>query len=325
MLRKRIFFIFLFAAFLVARGWSQQTSPAPDAKAPKKIHEDLEVDLVNLSMTATDWRGRFVTNIKPDELTLKENGVVQKVERFTNSAIDPDQIPLTIAFLIDTSTSMNETSKGVSKFEVSKNAATLVLKELQPEDQMILLTFNRDFFLASELTSDKQQLEAALAVLKVKYGRTALYDGIYEALEKIKDKWGRKLMVICTDGQDNASNNSLDEVLLESLAAADVTVLALGAIEFEPVYKWPGQQAEWRKAKEALERLADYTGGFAFFPDNYNEAGEVTEKLREIIRSQYSLAYRSTSPQLDGSWRKIEITCKRSNLKLRYRTGYSAK
>ena len=74
-----------------------------------------------------------------------------------------------------------------------------------------------------------------------------------------------------------------------------------------------------------LQRLADNTGGFASFPSNVGEAEKVTAKLREIIRSQYSIAYKSTNPLMDGSYRKIEIQCKRSKLKLVYRRGYFAK
>jgi Ca-activated chloride channel family protein len=316
-----LFLLFL----LIVPAWSQQTSPENSQLPQANVHEDVEVDLVSISMTATDWKGKFVTNIKPEELTLKEDGVVQQVQRFTNSAIDPDVVPLTVAYLIDTSTSMNESLKGISKLDVAKRAASSVLQEMQPTDQMLLMNFNRDSFMVSELTSDKAQLEAALALVKVKYGRTALYDGIYKALDKIKDQWGRKLMVICTDGQDNASTHSLDELLIENLTAADVTVLAFGAVEFEPAYTWQGMQDEIRRGKEALKRLADSTGGFAYFPKNLEEAAKATDKLREIVRSQYSLAYRSTNPALDGSWRKIEITCTRSGVKLRFRSGYYAK
>jgi VWFA-related protein len=132
-------------------------------------------------------------------------------------------------------------------------------------------------------------------------------------------------MVVCTDGQDNASVNRLDEVLLENLSDADITVISLGIVEFVAAPTWQGQVEERKQAKEDLERLSDNTGGFAFFPTSVGDAEKVTEKLRNIIRSQYSIAYKSTNPALDGSYRKIEIQCKKSKLKLVYRHGYFAK
>ena len=321
---KRFFFLFLMM-LTVPPLWTQQTSSFPQSIPNEKLHENVEVELVNLTMTATDWKGKFVTNLTQDDLTLTENGVVQKIARFSNSALDQDQVPLTVVFLIDTSTSMNETNKGVSKFEIAKKAASVVLGELQPQDKMMLWTFNRDFFQVSELTSDKTKIQDALLTMKVQYGRTALFDGIYAALEKIKNEWGRKIMVVCTDGQDNASTHRLDEVLLENLSDADVTVLSLGIVDFVPTYQWQGEQEGRKQAKDDLQRLADNTGGFAFFPANVGDAEKVTTKLREIIHSQYSIAYKSTNPAMDGSYRKIEIQCKRSNVKLVYRRGYFAK
>jgi Ca-activated chloride channel homolog len=321
---RRFFIPFIFI-LLAHPSWTQQTFTTPQTSMNDQLHENVEVNLVNLTLTATDWKGKFVTNLTQQDLTLTENGVVQQIARFANSAIDQDQVPLTVAFLIDTSTSMNETNKGVSKFDIAKKAASIVLSELREQDKMVLWTFNRDFFQVSELTSDKTKIQDALQSMKVQYGRTALFDGIYAALQKIKNEWGRKIMVVCTDGQDNASTRHLDEVLLENLSDADITVLSLGIVEFVPAYTWQGQQEERKQAKDDLQRLADNTGGFAFFPANVGDAEKVTTKLREIVRSQYSIAYKSTNPLMDGSYRKIEIQCKRSKLKLIYRRGYFAK
>jgi Ca-activated chloride channel family protein len=323
-MNRRVGWMLLFGILLMSPGWTQQTAPAPDAIVQDKLHEEVKVELVNVSLTATDWKGHFVIDLKPQDLTLKENGIVQQITHFSNSASENDEAPLTIAFLIDTSTSMNEGANGVRKIDIAKDAVAQILKELRSEDKMILLTFNRDSFQVSELTSDKKQLEQALLTLNIKYGRTALFDSIYTGLEKIKNEWGRKIMVICSDGQDNASTHRLDEVLLGNLNAADITVLALGTVYFEPVYSWPGQKEELRRAKEELQRLANETGGFAYFPSKLQDANKVTEKLREIIRSQYFIGYTPTNLSMDGSWRKIEISCKRSNVKLRYREGYYA-
>lgn len=325
MLNRRIPLVIL-CLLLSLPAWTQQTAPDPDTPEDTGLNEAVEVDLVNLTLTAIDGKGRFVTNLRPDELTLKENQVPQKISILANSASENEQVPLTLAFLLDTSASMNESSKGVSKLDIAKNAATLVMKQLRADDKMILMTFNKKSSEVSGLTSDKIQLENAIQNLKIQYGRTALFDTINTALEKIKDEWGRKIMIICSDGQDNASDAHLDEVMLENLNSAEVTVLAVGIVGFtRSAYTWIGQQEELRRAKEELKRVASDTGGFAYFPSDLEEANDVNEKIRDIVRSQYSLAYKSTNPVMDGSWRKIEISCSRPKVKLVYRTGYYAK
>ncbi len=325
MLIRRIMLLIL-CILLSLPAWTQQTAPDADATLNSELNEAVEVDLVNLTLTAIDWKGRFVTDLRPEELTLKENQVSQKISSLSNSASENEQVPLTLAFLLDTSASMNESSKGVSKLDIAKNAASLVLKQLRPEDKMILMTFNKKSSEASELTSDKIKLESAIQNLKIQYGRTALFDCIYTTLEKIKNEWGRKIMIICSDGQDNASDAHLDEVMLENLNFSEVTVLAVGITAFtRTTYTWTGQQQELHRAKEELKRIASDTGGFAYFPSNLEEAHSVNEKIRDIVRSQYSLAYKSTNPVMDGSWRKIEISCSRPKIKLVYRSGYYAK
>jgi Ca-activated chloride channel homolog len=79
------------------------------------------------------------------------------------------------------------------------------------------------------------------------------------------------------------------------------------------------------RGKEILETLAQKTAGYAFFPKNLKDAQKLFELLRSFVRSQYYLAYRSTNTKLDGSWRKMELTCKRKDVKLHYRSGYFAK
>jgi hypothetical protein len=113
-------------------------------------------------------------------------------------------------------------------------------------------------------------------------------------MERLENAWGRKIIVICSDGQDNAGAHDLDDVLLESLNSSDITVMALGtAVVFKPPIHWLGYDRQVREGRHILEEIANGTGGYAFFPKNIDELDQAMEKLRLLIRSQYSLGYRS--------------------------------
>lgn len=286
-----------------------------------QIHENVNVDLVNVYLSATDSKGHFITNLKQEELTLKEDGVVQNLSNFTNFALEKSDklgekdVPLTLAFVIDTSQSMGEEiSGGQQKIDIVKNAAFRLLDELRSEDSTMLITFNDTPTEVTPLTSDRKKMEQDLLFQDVQGGNTAVLDSIYFAMEKIKAKFGRKIIVICSDGEDTASYLKFDEVL-SNLIASDVTVLAFGTMALN---------SSSMKGRFILEKIADASGGYAFFPTNLESLNEVMEKLRQGMRSQYSLAYHSTKKP-DGSWRKIQIASKRSGIKLRYREGYYAK
>jgi len=286
----------------------------------QEVHENVAIELVNVYLTATDHSGRFITDLKPEELTLLEDGKVQNISNFTNFAqVESDKlgekgVPLTVAFVIDTSESMGEAISGEEKIDIVKNAAYRLEGELRDEDQMTLISFNDTPSEITSMTSEKKKFEKDLLFLSVQRGNTALLDSIYFAMEKLKDKFGRKIIVVCSDGEDTASYLRFDEVL-SNVIASDITILAFGTMAL-------GSNSI--RGRYILEKLAQASGGYAFFPTSLDALNQAMEKLRQGMRSQYSLGYR---PQraMDGKWRKIEVTCKKPGIKLRYREGYLAK
>jgi Ca-activated chloride channel family protein len=283
--------------------------------------ENVSIDIVNVYLTATDSNGRFVTDLKPEELLLKENGVAQTITNFTNFSDDPSNkfgeknVPLTLAFVVDASTSMSDRISGQQKIDIVKNAAFRLSEELRNEDQVTLVTFNEFPNETTPLTSQLKQFERDLLFQEVKGGNTALLDSIYFAMEKIKDRWGRKIIVVCSDGEDTASKLKFDEVL-SNLIASDVTVLAFGTMQLS---------SNSLRGRYILEKLAEASGGYAFFPTSLKKLDEVMHQLRNGMRSQYSLGYRAPHERMDGSWREIRIQCRRNGIKLRHREGYYAK
>jgi len=293
---------------------------SPLIASTQGIHERVVVDLVNVYLSAVDSKGRFVTDLKLEELILRENGVAQPITNFTNLALEPSEklgekgVPFSVAFVIDVSQSMGESITGHQKIDIVKSAAFKVLDELRSEDKMMLVSFDDVANEITPLTTDRKRLEQDLLFQSVKEGNTALLDAIYFAMQKLKPAFGRKIIVVCSDGEDTASYLRFDEVL-SNLIASDVTILAFGTMSLT---------SSSLKGHYILERLASASGGYAFFPTSLNMLDQMIEKLRRGMRSQYSLAFHPNM-KLDGEWRKIEISCKRPGLKLRYREGYYAK
>lgn len=285
-----------------------------------QIHTDIEVEVVNVYASATDAKGRFVADLKQEDFILKEDGVVQKITHFSNFSqeksdkLGEKDVPLTVAFVIDTSESMGWKVTGEPKIDIVKNASFRVIDELHPEDQMLLIAFNKTPQLVTPLTSDQKRFSQDLLFQSVEGGSTALLDSIYFALDKIKDQSGRKIIIVCSDGEDTASYLRFDEVL-SNVIASDATILSFGTMSLS---------SSSLRGRYILEEMAKASGGYAFFPTSLDSLRRVMEKLRQSMRSQYSLGY-SPIKGPDGSWRKIELACKRPGVNLRFRRGYYAK
>ena len=304
---KRLLAVSAFLS-LVALSWSQN------------IRETIKVDLVNVYLSATDSKGHFITDLKPEELILKENGTAQSITHFSNFASEQSDklgekdVPLTLALVIDKSESMSAEIQGTNKLDIVKNAAFRLLDELRANDRMTLISFNDMPAEETPLISDKKRISTAILFQSIEGGYTSLLDSVYFAMDKLKDQQGRKIIVVFSDGEDTASHLKLDEVI-SNLVASDVTVLAFGTMAL-------GSNS--LRGRYILEKLAEASGGYAFFPTSLRALNEVMEKLRAGMRSQYSLGYKPISVKTNVSWREIDITCKRPGVKLRYRKGYNA-
>jgi Ca-activated chloride channel homolog len=286
----------------------------------QEFTENLNIDIVNVYLTATDTKGNFIKDLVVGDFILKEDGVVQPITNFANFSnessdkLGEKDVPLTVAFVIDSSESMAQLISGQQKMDIVKNAAFRLIDELKPEDQMMLVTFNEFTDEVTPLTHDRKAFSQDLLFQDVKGGNTALLDSIYFAMNKIKDQWGRKVVVICSDGEDTSSHLKLDEIV-SNLVASDIMVLAFGTMSLN---------SDSLRGRFILEKLANASGGYAFFPSSLKKLDEVMEKLRAGMRSQYSLGYKVPRSKMDGSWRKIQIACKKQGVKLRHREGYFA-
>jgi VWFA-related protein len=286
--------------------------------------ESVEVELIDVYLSATDSKGRIIDDLKKEDLFLKEDGIAQEIKEFSVLGTRQTDIDLVVALVIDVSNSMHEGSKEVRKMDIAKAAADEIMKLLKPQDQMMLVTFDTRVKVITELTSDLSKVENAVTALQPSYGRTAMWDAIHAAAETMNAVEGRKVMYVCSDGLDNASKMKVEEVVAKDLGASEITVISLGTIEFERGGHYYGQENDYRNGKQTMQTLADKTGGYAFFPEKAKDLPQMLQKVRSGVQSLYSIAYHSSNPEKDGSWRKIEIETKRKGIKLKYRDGYYA-
>src|SRR5215470_4049825 len=259
---------------------------------------------VTLHATVVDERNRLITNLAKGDFTVFENSQPQQIRSFRQ-----EDIPVAIGIVIDNSGSMREKRDQVNK------AALNLVKASNPEDQVFVVNFNDEYYLDQEFTGDIKKLQAALEHVESR-GGTALYDAIVASADYLqKSNLQRKVLFVVTDGEDDASQESLEQAVHHLQQENGPTVYAIGLL---------GQEKA-RKAKRALEVMADRTGGESFFPPTLVEVDEISRSIAHDIRNQYTITYRPTTPKNVGGFRTIHVDARAKaykKLTVRTRSGY---
>jgi VWFA-related protein len=291
-------------AALMISGYSQVNSPGQDSQTIIRA----EVALVDVVFTAYDRDGRPVRGLTADDFRISENRQAQKIEYFGELG-KGSKVPLTIALLIDTSGSVKD------KLEYEKATAAEFFKEvLRPnKDLALIIQFDSEVNLVQDFTQDQNNLINAMAGLKAG-NSTALYDAVYLAAdEKLKNETGRKVMVVISDG-DDTSSKLRKEVAIEAAQRSDVLIYGIGV-----------RSEEFGSNFGVLKKFAEETGGAFFSPyARFEEIQAAFRAIGEDLQGQYSLAYSSTNKNKDGSYRAIDLRCKKGGVRIRSRKGYYA-
>lgn len=280
-------------------------SQSPEATDNGVFVFHAEAQEVTLHATVVDERNRLVTTLQKEDFAVFEDNLPQKIRSFRQ-----EDIPVAIGIVIDNSGSMRE-----KRNEVNKAALNLV-RASNPGDQVFVVNFNDEYYLDQELTSDVKKLQAALEHVESR-GGTALYDALVASWnDQLKSaKLQRKVLFVVTDGEDDASQTNLEQAVRMLQAENGPTVYAIGLLDRE----------KNRKARKALEVLADRTGGIAFFPPTLDQVDEISRSIAHDIRSQYTITYAPTNPKKAGGFRTIRVEAHArpyKKLNVRTRTGY---
>jgi len=266
-----------------------------------------ETRLVPLSVTVADSSHHLVTTLPQSAFQVYENDVLQPIKMFKR-----EDVEISLGLIIDNSGSMREKRAQVA------TAALNLVKDSNAGDEVFIVNFNDEPNIDAEFTSDQAKMSQALTKIDSR-GGTAMRDAIHMAITHLKEKARKekKVILVVTDGNDNASRRKLEEVVREAQNSG-VLLYAIGLLAQEP-------PAEAAKAKTAIDSLTEATGGEAFYPTTLDEVDRIAHHVAHDLRNQYSIAYSPTNEKLDSSYRQIKVVVTGpSNLVARTRNGYYA-
>jgi len=284
----------------------------------------VDVHLVNVGFSVRDANGHLVTNLTQDDFEVSEDGVPQKISFFARST----DVPLKLGLLMDVSGSQDSFVK-----PHIKDLQTFLKSVLGPKDEAFMVCFGNHLRLVSDFSNSAKELVNGLETLhkgKVEFAEigprehrilgTAFYDAIYYSVTQMlaHAEGGRKALIIFSDGEDNSSAHHMMEAI-EAAQSQDVLLFAVRYTE-----ERNGQlNARNKYGIRVMERIARETGGADY---DAKEKGLKAnfEQIGEQLRSSYEMAYHSTDPSDDGTFRKIKIRTKQPGLTVRAKTGYYA-
>jgi|SRR5579872_463442 len=270
---------------------------------------DLRVDvpLVQIPVHVTTPMGASVTNLKPENFRLLEDGVEQKITHFSS-----EDAPISIGMLFDASGSMR------NKIRKASEAAAEFFKTANADDEFFLIEFNERPRLAVPFTRDSETLYRRIARTKP-VGRTSLLDAIHMAMVEMKSaKNLRKAIVIFSDGGDNRSRYTESEIK-SAMREADVQVYAMGIFDPDDV---PKKTPEERNGPKLLDQLAEETGGRHFPVNDLDQLPDVCARIGAELRYQYMLGYTPSNEDEASGYRHVKVQVA-APLHANYRTGYS--
>jgi len=263
--------------------------------------------LVVLHATVADKSGRFLTNLTQKSFRVFENGVEQPIKKVLR-----EDVPVSMGLIVDNSGSMR-----TKRLRVEAAALSLV-KSSNPEDEVFIVNFNDEAFLDKPFTSDVKELEQGLAKIDSR-GGTAMRDAVRMSIDYLKEngKRDKKLLVVVTDGDDNNSSISLEN-LIKYAQQSEVLVYTVGVLSEE-------EKREAKRASRALNAIAEASGGGSYYPKELGDVEKVCLQVAHDIRSQYIIQYSPTNASLDGSFRAIKVVANAPNRPtVRTRSGYYA-
>jgi len=259
--------------------------PLPTGSERMKVN----VNLVLLPVTITDFMNRPVIGLEKDNFKVFEGKELQDIRHFSG-----EDIPVSLGVIFDSSGSMS------SKIGRAREAVVEFLKTANPEDEFFMIAFSDEPQQLSDFTNSVEDIQGRL-LYTVPKGRTALLDAIYLGIEKMRQaKYQKKALLIISDGGDNRSRYTEGEIR-NLVKEADVLIYAIG------IYDNYFPTEEERLGPQLLDDIAQITGGRAFTVENPNDLEDVAKKIGIELRNQYVLGYRPKNFAHDGKWHKVNV------------------
>ncbi len=264
----------------------------------------VESNLVNVLCTVTDRRGRLIPNLTKDDFIIEEDGKKQEVVSFSKE----NELPLTLALLIDTSGSVREVLPAEKE-----TASAFINTILTPRDLAMVIKFDKVAKVMQDFTESKRRMSDAIDQSGPTGNGTALYDAlILAARDHLSMESGRKAMILISDGDDEGSSHRLNDALFAAQSADSIIYSISNIVD----------GAQSGKGPDTLKRLSGDTGGAVFFIRRATDFKGIFDTIASELRGQYSIAYKSTNTTRDGKFRNIKVLAKETSMTVRARKGY---
>ncbi len=267
------------------------------------------VNEVSVIFTVTDRHGRYIKDLKQNDFKVIDDQLPAELRSFRSET----DLPLQVGLLIDASNSVRD------RFKFEQEAAIEFLNAIiRPRyDEAFVVGFDATPEVTQDFTDNTENLSAGVRMLRAG-GGTAMYDALYFACrDKLlkQEQTGpvRRAIILLSDGEDNLSHVTREEAIDMATRAAVIVYTISTNIS--------GMKG---KGDKVLERIAEATGGRAFFPFQMRDVSDSFLSIQEELRSQYAVAYKPANFAADGRYRTIEILAQDRNLKVRTRKGYYA-
>ncbi len=275
----------------------------------------IDTEMVQLDVKVTDQNGQSVAGLTKSDFTVYDDKVSQNIE-----SVSREEAPVSMGLVIDTSGSMGP------RLVTVMEAARRLIRQMRPDDEAFLVQFKTDAELLHEFTSDQRALEDGLKKLYA-HGGTALLDAIIATADYAQQngKQRRKALVVISDGLDKNSS-AKEKKVVEVMKQDEVQVYLVGYVqEDEPgmIFGGPG-----KRARDLLTRLAEDSGGRAFFPTDVSETPAIAAQIAKDLRSQYVVSYYPTNDKRDNGFHAIRVVVNHGDsrkLFARTRQGYFAR
>jgi Ca-activated chloride channel homolog len=277
------------------------------------------VDMVSVAVAVTDEEGNFVTGLKAEDFSVREDGVRQEIRLFA-AGLEESWVGLppemkdelsgrqVVGLMLDASGSMEDDMRLV------REAALKFLTNLPKTENLFVMDFDENIRLSQYSTDDQRLLSDRIYDVRAE-GWTALYDAVATFLERLYALDGKKTLVVFSDGVDSRSTLSMGEVM-DMVKLSDSTIHTIHFGVSQARNTWTFEEGRFLRA------LSSETGGSYAFGDNLQQLDELYDKLLEELFSQYTLGYVSTNTREDGKYRKIKVEVDREDVKVRARKGY---
>jgi VWFA-related protein len=293
-------------------------APPPKPKTPEGVPDyslRVDVPVVNVDVTVRTDKGDFIPGLKKENFRILEDGVQQNVNNFTQS-----EAPITAVLLVEfASTNYNFI------YDMLNNAYGFA-SSLKPQDWVALVSYDMKPQIVVDFTQDKRALLSGINSLRIPMFReTNLFDALYDTLDRLERLEGRKYVVLISTGCDSFSKLTYDQMLKKLKVTRDTTIYAVsigqamrlyaeshGFVRYLPCTGGPqfeegAANMDFLQADNQMNTFAKLTGGKAYFPRFEGQLREIIPDIGNSIRNQYSLAYKSSNPKLDGTYRKIKV------------------